>query len=102
MLETHPFAHGDIGLRLHPFLIHETAKNQTALARRTLDFDGVKQGGCRSGQDANRDYTCASPALNPALGILGKPSTPSEVRSFRTLRWISSARARRGSRQRRK
>ena len=26
---------------MYPFLMHETAKNQTALARRTLDFDGV-------------------------------------------------------------
>ena len=42
MLETHSFSNGDIRLRLYPFLIHETAKNQTALARRTLDFDNVK------------------------------------------------------------
>jgi len=42
MLETHPFSYGDVRLRLHPFLIHETAKNQNALARRTLDFDSVK------------------------------------------------------------
>ena len=42
MLETHSFSNGDLRLRLHPFLIHETAKNETALARRTLDFDRVK------------------------------------------------------------
>ena len=79
MLETHSFSNGDVRLRLYPFLIHETAKNDTALARRTLDFDSVKQRGCGSGQDANRDYTCASRALYPAPGILGKHSTPSGV-----------------------
>jgi len=42
MLQAHPFAYGDVRLRRYPFFIHETAKNQTASARRTFDFDRVK------------------------------------------------------------
>ena len=42
VLETHSFSNGDVRLRFYPFLIHETAKNQAVLARRTLDFDSVK------------------------------------------------------------
>src|SRR6266404_9128298 len=99
MLETHPFAYRDVRLRLYPFVIHETAENQTASARRTFDFDGVKQRGCRSGQDGNRDHTRAGHALYPAPRILGKHFTPSEVRFSRTSRWIASARGQRGSRR---
>jgi hypothetical protein len=42
MLEARPFPHGNVRLRLHPFLIRETAKNETAFATRALDFDRVK------------------------------------------------------------
>jgi hypothetical protein len=42
MLETDRFTNGDIRLLLHPFLIHEAAKNEAVFALRALDLDRVK------------------------------------------------------------